>query len=149
MGLLVYDINNYTKENLPPPFTGIDIYPMVGYSDSEPPFILYFWQPSKRNIERYYIRRDYIVYNIYDTDAERLFTLTDELEKLFNLGDNIQGRVSSSTNRVLWSDWRGAMSTAPTYREGFYKMAFEIWIGYVPLSNPIEIGQVGELNINP
>lgn len=134
MGLLIYDVNQYTKDNLPAPYTDIDIFPLVGYADSQPPFILYHWLPSKRNVERYWLRRDFVIYNIYDTDAARLFDLTNELEKLFNLADLIQGRIESTTNRVLWSEWRGGTTTAPILREGFYKMSFEIWIGYVPLT---------------
>jgi len=133
MGILIYDINNYVKTELPAPYTNIDIYPMVGYAESQAPFMLYHWQPSKRNIERYYMRRDFIIYNIYDNDAARLFDLTNEMEKLFNLADLIQGRVASDTNRVLWSEWRGGMPTAPVMREGYYKMSFEVWIGYVLL----------------
>lgn len=133
MGLVVYDVNEYIKNQLPAPYTDIAIYPMVGYADSEPPFMLYFWQPAKRNIERFYIRRDYIIYNIYDNDVERLYDITNEMEKLFNLGDEIQGKVPSENNRVLWSDWRGGTPTAPSMREGFYRMSFEVWIGYVPL----------------
>jgi len=134
MALLVYDINNYIKNNLPAAYDDIEIFPMVGYSEVAPPFMLYFWLPSKVNVERYYIRRDFIFYDIYDTDAARLFDLVNEMEKLFNLADEIQGQVDSSTNRVMWSEWRGGTPTAPMADEGFYKMSFEVWIGYVPLS---------------
>lgn len=134
MGLLIYDINDYVKNTLPAPYTGINIFPMVGYSEVAPPFMLYFWLPSKVNVESFYIRRDFIFYHIYDTDAARLFDITNEMEKIFNVADNIQGQVPSATNRVMWSEWRGGTPTAPITDEGFYKMSFEIWIGYVPIS---------------
>lgn len=134
MALLVYDINTYLKDNLPAPYDDIEIFPMVGYSEVDPPFMLYFWLPSKVNVERYYMRRDFIFYNIYDTDAERLFDIVNEMEKLLNVADAIQGQVDSTSNRVMWSEWRGGTPTAPLMDEGFYKMSFEVWIGYVPLS---------------
>lgn len=133
MGLLVYDMNSYVKNELPAPYTNIEIFPMVGYSEVDPPFILYDWFPSKVDVERYYMRRDFIMYNIYDRDAARLFDLVNEMEKILNLSDQIQGLVSSSTNRVLWCDWRGGTPTAPITDEGFYKVNFEVWVGYVPL----------------
>lgn len=134
MGLVVYDINNYLKDSLTGDFANIDIHPLVGYSETSPPFMLYHWLPSKRNIERFYIRRDFIIYNMYDNDADRLFRLSEEMEQLLNLADGIQGKVESNSNRVLWSEWRGGTPSAPSVREGFYKMSFEVWIGYVPLS---------------
>lgn len=134
MGILIYDVNSYLQNNLPAPYTGIDIQPMVGAADTAAPHILYHWLPSKRNVERYYIRRDFIIYNIYDTDAERLFDITNEMEKLFNLADTIQGQIPSDDNRTLWCEWRGGTTTAPIMREGWYKMSFEIWVGYVPLA---------------
>ena len=131
---LIYDINTYVKENLPAPYTDIEIVPLLGYSDTTPPYIAYQWLPSKLEQDRYYMLRDIIVYNIYDNNVDRMETLTEELKTLINQMDEIQGSVSSSGNRVLWSEWRGGTEMPPLERDGWYKTIFEFWIGYVPLS---------------
>lgn len=134
MGLIIYDMNQYVKTQLPAPYTNIDIFPLVGYVDIDPPFMLYNWLPSKMNVERFYLRKDYITYTVYDTNADRLFDITNEMEKILNLADTMQGEVPSANNRVLWCDWHGGTSSPPIMIEGFYKMAFEICVGYVPLA---------------
>lgn len=131
---IIYDLNTYIKTSLPSPYTNISIVPLLGYSDSSPPFIAYQWLPAKKDADRYYMLKDIVVYNIYDTEVDRMEALTEELKTLINKMDKIQGSVSSSGHRVLWSEWRGGTEMRPLERDGFYKMIFEFWIGYIPLS---------------
>lgn len=131
MSLLPYDINSYILDNVS--YTNLTIEPNVGSADRTPPFMTYQYLPAKVHIEKYYQRKDIIIYTLFDTDVSRLYALSAELIELLNLADGAQGQIDSDDNRVLWVEWRGGTSFPPIDRDGFHRETFEIWVGYVPL----------------
>lgn len=119
---------------------GIPIYPLVGYEDSESPFILYWWIPGTLDKERYFVNVDFMRYHIVDVDADRGMRIVQRLSEILNKGDDIQGLISSEDGRALWSvllrSGVGAFNAglgAPREREGFYEFQLNFEVGYVPL----------------
>ena len=140
----IFDVNTYVKGD--PTITAlageeIKIYPLVGYEESDSPFILYWWMPGNMSRDMYFVRVDYLRYHVLDIDAERGLKVQEALLDRLNLGDTIQGLVPSDTARILWAvelrSGTGAFNAglgAPREREGFYEFQLNFEIGYVPLS---------------
>lgn len=143
MNPFIFDINTYVKaDSTVTALAGraIPIRPLVGVEDDVDPFILYWWLPSIVSIDEYFINQDTFRYHILDKDAERGMRIQQAVRERLNLANNIQGKIPSTTGRVLWlaelRSGTGAFSAglgSPKEREGFYTLQLNFQVGYVPL----------------
>jgi hypothetical protein len=139
MAIYIYDINNIIKTDTTlktlagDVTTNVVMYPTVGYEDTEPPFILYWFFPGIMEKELYFVRVDQIQYTIYDTDSDRCYNMGQRVIDIMNKGDSIAGTIPSSIGRALWSFLIRARQDSPIQREGFYAYELLFEVGYVPL----------------
>lgn len=132
----VYDVNSYiSNHSMITALLGrsINIYPTIGYGDKSGPFIVYDFLPSIPNVEAYWLRKDYILYTIYDTDIDRLFQLNEILFYLLGRGDEVAqtGGINGTDVRILSSIIEGSSIEPPDERDGWYKMRIEFCILHV------------------
>lgn len=132
----VYDINNYLKANAAiTSLAGksIDIFPTIGYADTDSPFIVYYFSPSIPSVESWWMRKDLILYNIYDVDMDRMLNIGEVMISLLSKGDEIAatGGVTGTDTRILSSEFVSSFVQPPSERDGWYRMDLEFNIYHV------------------
>lgn len=134
--LSVYDINNWIKNH--PAIMAllgrqIQIFPNVGYSDENAPFLIYMFAPGTIGVENFWYRRDHVAYLIYDTDVDRMFNIGEILIDILHKGDQISqsGGVAGTDYRILSTEFVSATTDSPTDRDGWYRMDIEFIIYHV------------------
>lgn len=133
MAISVYDINTYLKNDTTiQTLAGktMNFFPVVA-TDGEPaPFVVYFYNPMVSNVETYWQRSDYIKYSIFDTDADRLFKISERFIDLLSIGDGVakQNGITSTTVRILSSVMTGSSLIAPLEINGWYRMNLDFKI---------------------
>jgi hypothetical protein len=129
----VYDINNYIKNHSRmTTLLGktISIYPTIGYGDQTGPFIVYSFSPSIPNVEAYWMRKDYVLYTVFDTDLDKIFQISEILFDLLGKGDaiNSTGGATGTDVILLSTVVEGTSLEPPVERDGWYKMRIEFCI---------------------
>lgn len=132
----VYDINNYVKANTAiTALAGktIDIFPTLGYADTDSPFIVYYFSPTIPSVESWWMRKDLILYSIYDVDMDRMLNIGEVMITLLSKGDEIaaSGGVAGTNTRILSSEFMGSSVQPPSERDGWYRMDLEFDIHHV------------------
>jgi hypothetical protein len=133
MAISVYDINTYLKNDTTiQTLAGktMNFFPVVA-TDGEPaPFVVYFYNPMVSNVETYWQRHDYVKYSIFDTDADRLFKISERFIDLLSIGDGVakQNGITSTTVRILSSVMTGSSLIAPLEINGWYRMNLDFKI---------------------
>jgi len=132
----VYDINNYIKANTSiTTLAGktIEIYPTLGYADTNSPFIVYYFSPSIPSVESWWMRKDLILYSIYDVDMDRMLNIGEVMISLLSKGDEIAGAggVTGTNTRILSAEFVNSFVEAPSERDGWYRMDLEFNIYHV------------------
>ena len=133
MGISVYDVNTRVKNDA----TVISIagktmnfFPVVATGNESAPFVTYLYQPRVPDVEQYWLRCDYIRYSIFDTDAARLFALSERFIAILSIGDLVaqtNGIVNTEV-RNLSSYMVGSSLAAPIEKEGWYRMNLDFKI---------------------
>jgi len=133
MGISVYDVNTRVKNDA----TVISIagktmnfFPVVATGNESAPFVTYLYQPRVPDVEQYWVRCDYIRYSIFDTDAARLFALSERFISILSIGDLVaqtDGIVNTEV-RNLSSYMIGSSLAAPIEKEGWYRMNLDFKI---------------------
>jgi hypothetical protein len=133
MGISVYDVNTRVKNDA----TVISIagktmnfFPVVATGNEPAPFVTYLYQPRVPDVEQYWLRCDYIRYSIFDTDAARLFALSERFIAILSIGDLVaqtNGIVNTEV-RNLSSYMVGSSLAAPIEKEGWYRMNLDFKI---------------------
>lgn len=133
MAISVYDVNAHLKNDTDiQEIAGkvMNFFPVIA-TDGEPaPFVVYFYNPMVSNVETYWQRYDYIKYSIFDTDADRLFRISERFIDLLSIGDGVakQNGITSSTVRILSSIMVGSSLVAPLEINGWYRMNLDFRI---------------------
>lgn len=133
MAISVYDVNAHLKNDTDiQQIAGkvMNFFPVIA-TDGEPaPFVVYFYNPMVSNVETYWQRYDYIKYSIFDTDADRLFRISERFIDLLSIGDGVakQNGITSSTVRILSSIMVGSSLVAPLEINGWYRMNLDFRI---------------------
>lgn len=134
--IAVYDVNSYLKnDSVLETIAGkeMNFFPVVA-TDAEPaPFVVYFWNPVIPDVEAYWQRYDIVKYSIFDTNADRLFRLSERFLELLGTGDQIaqSGGVNGTDVRVFASYLIGSNLIAPLEINGWYRMNLDFKITYV------------------
>jgi hypothetical protein len=132
----VYDINQYIKDDSTiANIAGstINIFPAIGYGDAAPPFIVYYYSPVIPNVEAFWMRRDAVLYSIYDTDMVRMVDIGERIIELLGKGDEISqsGGKAGTDFRILSTELTDTALEPPDERDGWYKMDLEFVIHHV------------------
>jgi hypothetical protein len=130
----LYDINSYLKNDTAlvslSGKASLDIYPMVGYADDQPPILLYFYYPGIYSPELPWFNKDMIKYEILDNDADRLIRMGSRIQEL--LSTNYAFKISSASASGKWGALlRGSTHSPIAQRDGFmrFELLFEIaWL---------------------
>lgn len=132
----VYDINAYIKDHSD--ITSLlgrelSIFPTIGYADETAPFVVYFFSPYIPNVEAFWSRRDVVIYEIYDTDMDRLLNIGEIIMDLLGKGDQISqpGGVAGTDVRILSTEVVSASVQGPMERDGWYMMEIQFNIHHV------------------
>lgn len=139
--MIVYDVNEVIKAGVDWSTvnggTTPEIMPLLGYSDSEAPFIVYSWIPSIVSNEKFFQQKMLIRYFVYDNNIDRMNAIVEEIRLLMNKADDLDSIRSlvpvGSDYRILWSVATGGLPGIPLEREGFSFSSIELEIGYVLL----------------
>jgi hypothetical protein len=143
--IIAYDFNNELKENYNlKDIVGkkLQIYPMVAPNSAKPPFLVYFWIPGHIESSSYILRQDSLRYVIYDSNADRLFKISNKIISMFDVGGGPRGpgvdttvqsgvNVNNVTNRILSSSLIGSRSVQPSEKEGWYSVQLDFTVIYV------------------
>ena len=133
MGISVYDVNTRVRGDatlISLAGKTMSFFPVVATSGEAAPFVTYLYQPQVPNVEQYWVRCDYIRYSIFDTDASRLFALSERIINLLSIGDQVaqSGGIVPSEVRPLCSYMVGSSLAAPIEKEGWYRMNLDFKI---------------------
>lgn len=133
MGVSVYDVNTYliddsTLANIAG--KTMSFFPVVAPSSESAPFVVYYYQPMVPDVESYWMRCDYVRYSIFDSDAERLYSLGERLMELLTIGDLVSasGGITANNVRALSSYQVGSSITNPIEKEGWYRLNLDFKI---------------------
>lgn len=132
----VYDINGYIKDHSDiTTLLGreLSIFPTIGYADETAPFVVYFFSPYVPSVEAFWNRRDVVVYEIYDTDIDRLLNIGEIIIDLLSKGDQISqpGGVAGTDVRILSTEVVSTSVQGPMERDGWYMMEIQFNIHHV------------------
>jgi hypothetical protein len=127
MALSVYDINTALKaDSSLANIAGktMNFFPVVATNGETAPFVIYYYQPSIPSSEAYWMRKDIIRYSIFDTDADRLFRLSERVLAILGEADQVAqaGGITGTNSRILSSYQIGSSLVAPLEKEGWYRM---------------------------
>ena len=127
MALSVYDINTALKaDSSLANIAGktMNFFPVVATNGETAPFVIYYYQPSIPSSEAYWMRKDIIRYSIFDTDADRLFRLSERVLAILGKADQVAqtGGITGANSRILSSYQIGSSLVAPLEKEGWYRM---------------------------
>lgn len=133
MTISIYDVNNFLKNDAT--LTSIagkqmNFYPVIGYGEESPPFVIYFFSPAIPSVEAYWNRFDNIRYSIYDSDVDRLFKISERMIFLLGRGDSVsqsQG-ITSENHRFKSSMFVGSNLLEPLEKAGWYQMDLDFRI---------------------
>jgi len=133
-GNFLFDINTYIKADATllslSEKSAIEIFPMVGYAESVPPIILYWYYPGIVSKELPWFNKDMIKYTVLDNDAERLIKMGNRLQDLLSSSDSV--KIPSTTSSGKWGALlRGSTHPPAAQRDGFmrYELLFEMaWV---------------------
>ena len=127
LALSVYDINTALRaDTVLANIAGktMNFFPVVATNGETAPFVIYYYQPSIPSADAYWIRKDVIRYSIFDTDADRLFRLSERFLERLGQADQVakSGGITGSNSRILSSYQTGSSLAAPLEKEGWYRM---------------------------
>ena len=136
MPISVYDINTLLKADTDlANIAGktMNFFPVIGYSNEAPPFVIYNYNPAIPSVESYWNRYDGVRYCIYDNDVSRLLNLSERFIEILGEGDQIQGSVPSSNVRVLSTALVNSSLSEPIEKDGWYEMSLDFYVYSVKL----------------
>jgi hypothetical protein len=132
----VYDLNNFLKNH--PDVqeiagTSLDFYPIVGYGEENPPFVVYIANPNIPSLEAFWNRYDVITYTIYDSNIDRLFKITEKFLDLLAKGDEISqpGGADGTSVRILSTYFVDSDLEEAMEKDGWFKMTLNFILYYV------------------
>ena len=133
MGISIYDVNSRLIGDatlISLAGKTMSFFPVIATNNEAAPFVTYLYQPRVPDVEQYWMRCDYIRYSIFDTDASRLFSLSERIINLLSIGDQVgqSGGISPSEVRPLASYMVGSSLAAPIEKEGWYRMNLDFKI---------------------
>lgn len=133
MPISVYDVNAHLKADSElANIAGkqMSFFPVVGYAEENPPFVIYFYSPAIPSVEAYWNRFDTIRYSIYDSDADRLFKIGERFIAILGSADNVQktGGIEPDNVRVLSSQLLFTSVFEPIEKEGWYQMDLDFGV---------------------
>lgn len=127
MTVNIYDVNNFLKnDSTLQSIAGktMNFFPIIGYGTESPPFIVYYYTPNIPSVESYWNRQDLVCYSIYDSDADRMFKISDRIIYLLGRGDTVSapGGITSANHRFKSATFLGSSVLEPLEKEGWYQM---------------------------
>jgi hypothetical protein len=129
MGISVFDVNTAIEgDSELSNIAGKTIipFPVVATANESAPFVIYLYQPRVPDVEQYWLRCDLVRYSIFDTDAERLFNITERFLELLTVGEN--HTIASNSARILSTYQTGSSLATPIEKEGWYRMNLDFKI---------------------
>jgi hypothetical protein len=135
MTLPIYDINNYLKQDTDIVATAgkvMSFYPVVAPGVATAPYVVYYYNPLIPDPDRHWVRKDMVRYSIFDTDAERLFSIAELFIKKLGKADTVAkagGITATGQDRRILSSMQTDSSLAvPLEKEGWYRMNLDFKI---------------------
>lgn len=135
--MIAVDLNPILKAHLiSEGYKDIEIYPMNAYRDSSAPFITWLEFNSVASDETYWMQQSTLTYSIFDTDMSRAKNIAVEIQKFFNLGDDISDLkdavvAASPDFRICWVRLSSGGMFPPEERDGFASITRSFEVGYV------------------
>jgi hypothetical protein len=133
MTISVYDVNDFLKNDAT--LTSIagkemNFFPVIGYGEETPPFVVYYFYPSIPSVEAFWNRYDNVRYSIYDSDVDRLFKISERFIFLLGRGDTVSqnGGIESENHRFKASMFVGSTLLEPLEKAGWYQMDLDFRI---------------------
>lgn len=133
MTISVYDVNQFLKNDST--LTSIagkqmNFFPVIGYGTENPPFVVYYFNPSIASVDAYWMRTDAVKYSIYDSDVDRLFKISQRIIHLLGRGHTVgdSGGITSANYRFKSSVFLGSDLMEPMEKEGWYQMDLDFRI---------------------
>lgn len=133
MTVSVYDVNEFLKNDAT--LTSIagkemNFFPVIGYGDENPPFVVYYFSPSIASVDAYWMRTDTVRYSVYDSDVDRLLKISDRMILLLGRGHTVgdSGGITSSYHRFKSAIFLGSNLLEPMEKEGWYQMDLDFRI---------------------
>lgn len=124
-----------------PTLANIKIFPLSAYDETTAPFILYFEYSGTLSEEQWFIKVANVMYYVYDNDISRMKDIAYQIEKFFNVGDDVDeikalvstpGASYGSLRYRLTNSRKVSGSTLPPVeREGFAAQMLNFRVVYV------------------
>jgi hypothetical protein len=70
-------------------YHNIKVFPLSAYDETKAPFILYLEYSGTQSEEQFFLRVSNIMYYVYDNNISRMKDIAYEIDKFFNVGDDI------------------------------------------------------------
>tara|TARA_B100002019_G_C21274847_1_gene604759 strand:+ start:6993 stop:7418 length:426 start_codon:yes stop_codon:yes gene_type:complete len=134
--LAVYDINSFlAADSSLQTIAGktMNFYPIVGYGEDTPPFVVYYVNPAVPSLESHWNRYDNIIYSIYDSDIDRLLKITERFIYLLGRADTVSesGGVTGTDTRIFSSFLTDSSLEEAIEKDGWFKMDLSFTVYYV------------------
>lgn len=128
-------LNTALEPKLIETWSELEIIPLVGYSDSKSPFIIYREYPTTQSEEVYFLQKSRISYTIYDRDISRAMDVYNEILGYLNVGNEIATILSDITYttppfRIHTVVAVGGDQVPPLVREGFSAVSIDVSVTY-------------------
>lgn len=132
----VYDLNNFLsnhEEIQEVAGAVVEFYPIIGYGEEHPPFVVYLANPNIPSLEAFWNRYDVITYTIYDSNIDRLFKITEKFLKILAQGDQISqsGGATGTSVRILSTYFVDSNLEEAMEKDGWFKMTLNFIMYYV------------------
>jgi hypothetical protein len=129
----VYDVNNYLRNDSSlSSIAGktMNFFPVTATDNEPAPFVVYYYNPSIASADTWWKRNDYVRYSIFDTDADRLFKISERIIEVLGRADNISasGGIDGTDVRFLYSYMVSSNLVAPLEKVGWYRMNLDFRI---------------------
>ncbi len=133
--MYIYDINTYLKNDSTlislSEKDSIEIEPAVGYEDSTPPVIVWWYFPGMKDIDLQNWREDQVRYTVMDDDAVRCIAVGERIISLLNKTSEIR-RLVSSSNTGRYSYLTKGELMGPVIRDGWFRYRIDFTVSYTP-----------------
>lgn len=131
----VYDLNSYMKSNSAVQTAAgkeINFFPIIGYGDENPPFVVYSYLPNIPSLEAFWNRYDSVSYVIYDSNIDRMYQISEVFIDILSKGDEISqsNGVTGTDTRIYSTYFVDASVGEAIEKDGWFTMNLNFIIYY-------------------
>jgi hypothetical protein len=135
MTLPIYDINSHLAQDqdiVTAAGRQMNFYPVVAPSSATAPYVVYYYNPLIPDPDRHWMRKDVVRYSIFDTDVERLFSVSELFIEILGKADTVAKtggiEATGQDRRILSSMQTDSSLAVPLEKEGWYRMNLDFRI---------------------